>query len=209
MNWLEIVVPLLLSVVSLIVHAIVAHRVKCEKNALDCLREDLPAVLDSFNEEVLNLYKKQEERKTNPENFSQSFTPYSPEYVYNPATRELELVSATGKNDQAKIDSFIEFALDRILARFSDSAELYRKSVKADDDEDVVADYSSVSSDLGALGDAFDIAEDYREKFGLADSMSFSDIMKFVGDRAAELKTKLERKPVVNVEEGSKDEKKD
>lgn len=39
--------PTVFSFLALFVHIVVAHRLKCEKNTLDCIRSCLPGALDS------------------------------------------------------------------------------------------------------------------------------------------------------------------
>lgn len=123
----------------------------------------------------------------------QKFSETVPDYILDPATNELER-SPVDKDVQAYIASYIDVALDRALERFMPKEVI--------DDNDHYSDYTQKSQDLAELGSAMELAENYREQYNLPDSWGFEKIMSFVGDKAAELKTKLtsvEQKPVTEV----------
>lgn len=179
------VLQVLLAFISIVVHFVVAHRLKCTKKTLDCLREDFVPFLEK---EVISVYQTQKERQEQPEKFAQTFTPYEKEYVLNPEDNNLEELKGPGKNVQAQIDSYLECALDRILARFEESAALYKKSVA----DDLVNDYTVAKDDLMSLAEGMDVAEEYREKYHLPDTYSMADIYGYVDKLAAGMKEKLE-----------------
>lgn len=118
--------------------------------------------------------------------YTQTFTPEVEQYVLNPANNELEVLPVK-KNIDDYIQSHIETCLERALERFLP---------KVQDDDNVVADYTSRVDDLASLGEAMEIAEGYREQFGLSDKASIADIYAAVDKSAKDLKAKLQSKPV-------------
>lgn len=113
--------------------------------------------------------------------YVQSFTPEVKDYILNPASGELEELPKP-KNIDDYIQSHIETCLERCLERF------LPKNVTEDD---LTADYTDRVDDLASLGEAIEIAEGYREQFGLPDSASIADIYAAVDKSAKELKSKL------------------
>lgn len=122
--------------------------------------------------------------KKDTSGYSQTFSEEVPDYVLNPVTNELE-ESPIPKNVQKYIESYIDTALDRVIERF-----LPENVVEADG-EDNVADYTQMYEDLAYAGEVFDIAEDYREKFNLPDTMSVQDIFKYVEKTSVDLAERL------------------
>lgn len=110
----------------------------------------------------------------------QKFSRTVPDYILDPVTNELQR-SPIDKDVQAYIDSHIDVALDRALERF------LPKVVESDD----IAYYTAQSQDLAVMGEAFEIAEDYREKYNLDPNMSVADIYKYVGEQADKMKQDL------------------
>lgn len=135
------------------------------------------------------------ELKKDTSNYSQSFSEEITDYILNPVTNELE-VSPVPKNIQKYIDSYIDVALDRVLERFLPEQVI--------EDKDDVADYTQMQEDLAYMGDVFELAEDYRDKFGLDNNMSVQDIFRYVGTKSNELGEKLKnigKKEIVENEE--------
>lgn len=116
--------------------------------------------------------------------YSQTFSEEVPDYVLNPVTNELEECPIP-KNVQKYIESYIDTALDRVIERF-----LPDNVVEAEGDDNV-ADYTQMYEDLAYAGEVFDIAEDYREKFNLPDTMSVQDIFKYVEKTSENLAERL------------------
>lgn len=102
------------------------------------------------------------------------------DYVLNPDTNRLEELEVK-KNLQKDIQSYIDCALERALERFHVSSEQPDESR-----ESLVEGYSAVNQDLSVLADAMEVAEQYRDEFGLPDTASLSDIYGEV-DRQAKL----------------------
>lgn len=122
--------------------------------------------------------------KKDTSGYSQTFLEEVPDYVLNPVTNELE-ESPIPKNVQKYIDSYIDTALDRVIERF-----LPENVVEAEG-EDNVADYTQMYEDLAYAGEVFDIAEDYREKFNLPDTMSVQDVFNYVEKMSEEMAERL------------------
>ena len=122
--------------------------------------------------------------KKDTSGYSQTFSEEVTDYVLNPVTNELE-ESPIPKNVQKYIESYIDTALDRVIERF-----LPENVVEAEG-EDNVSDYTQMYEDLAYAGEVFDIAEDYREKFNLPDTMSVQDIFKYVEKTSVDLAERL------------------
>ena len=122
--------------------------------------------------------------KKDTSGYSQTFSEEVPDYVLNPVTNELE-ESPIPKNVQKYIESYIDTALDRVIERF-----LPENVVEAEGDDNVV-DYTQMFEDLAYAGEVFDIAEDYRDKFNLPDTMSVQDVFNYVEKMSADLAERL------------------
>lgn len=125
----------------------------------------------------------------------QSFTRYTPKYVYNEDTKTLELAinKDTGEilqeDDQAKIDSYRDTALDKVLERFL--PQDYFASVPPLSDEQFDMEGSQRVKDLSDYSSILDLAETYREKYGLDSDMTCIDVFNFVGDLNNRYKDKI------------------
>lgn len=165
--------PILISALGIVVHLVVAHRLRCNKDLASCLKSCLPALA----EELKMKYRTIDTR----EKKSQSFTPYRDDFLLNSSTGELEKLPIP-ENVQEKIDSYVECALERALERF------LPKNVT---ESDQIVDYTQSVEDLAVLGDAMEVAEAYREELGLPDNYSLAQIYAAVDARAKELKGQL------------------
>lgn len=143
--------------------------------------------------EVQNmLYKKTEDVKEVKQEFSETV----PDYVLNVQTNELEELEVP-KNVQTFIQSYIDCALERALER-------YMPSEKDDLDQvDPREEYERSVNDLGVLAEAMEQAEMYRERYGLSNFASLSDIYAKVDEEAQSLKKQIAE---VNNKEVKKDE---
>lgn len=134
--------------------------------------------------EVENLMKyKTLEENEKTRSRGTSFSPYRDCYVLNPSTNELEKLP-TQENIQDKINSFLDCALERALERFMPKNVIEK--------DDVAEQYSQRQVDLADLANAMEIAEEYRDKFGLSDKMSMGEIYGFVDGQAKALKQRLD-----------------
>lgn len=113
---------------------------------------------------------------------SQSFSEEKDCYILNSQTNELELLP-TKKNIQELITSSMESCLERALEKFLPKEVIEDK---------LYNDYTQKVDDLSAIGEAIEVAEEYRERFGLSDNMSLSDIYSYVDKQAQSLKSKLD-----------------
>lgn len=136
--------------------------------------------------ETMITYKTAKDREELPVK-AQEFSNTVPDYILDPVTNELER-SPVDKDVQAYIDSYVDVALERALQRFLPQDVI--------EDNDHIADYTQKSQDLAELGSAFDLAEDYREKYNLPDNYTFEQIMSFVSDKATALKTELQKQTI-------------
>ena len=135
--------------------------------------------------------------KKDTSGYTQTFSEEVPDYVLNPVTNELE-ESPIPKNVQKYIESYLDTALERVIERF-----LPENVVEAEGEDDI-ADYTQMYEDLAYAGEVFDIAEDYREKFNLPDTMSVQEVFNYVEkmseDLAERLKNQTNKSEVKNNE---------
>ncbi len=119
---------------------------------------------------------------------SQTFPETKPSYMLNEQTGELEQLP-TDENIQEKIQSYITTALSSVLDK-------YLPMLNPVVEQDEIADYSSMRTDLSEIGAALDLAEDYRSRFGLADTLTAQQIFEEVQKRADALGSKIKEKGV-------------
>lgn len=106
----------------------------------------------------------------------QSFDENKPTYRLNKASGELEQDGTV--NVQELINSAVSVALERMLDRFLPlSTEIEEKTVEL----------NSMNDDLDYLVEAFNKAEDYREKYNLSDNLSIQDIYQVISNKSNEL----------------------
>lgn len=123
---------------------------------------------------------------------SQEFSETVDDYILNSQSNQLEKLPVP-KNIQAEIQSYIDCALERALERFLP---------KVVSEDDAVQDYSDCVDILASLGEAMELAEEYREKFNLSPSASLSEIYSRVDKEAQEIKSRIAKlnelkKPVI------------
>lgn len=116
-----------------------------------------------------------------PARKGQEFSETVTDYILDPVSNELA-ESPIPKNIQAEIDSYIDVALDRALEKFMP---------KVIEDNDTVGEYTQTSQDLATMGEAFEVAEEYRDRYNLDPKMSVADIYKYVGEQADKMKADL------------------
>lgn len=110
----------------------------------------------------------------------QSFDENKPTYRLNKASGELEQDGTV--NVQELINSAVSVALERMLDKFlPQSTEIEEKTVEL----------NSMNDDLDYLVEAFNKAEDYREKYNLSENLSIQDIYKVVSNKSNELVKQL------------------
>lgn len=132
--------------------------------------------------------------------YGQSFSELVDDYILNPENNELEKLPVK-KNIQAKIQSYLDCALERSLERLMPNV--------VSETEDVAEEYSHTKEDLAILGESLELAEHYRDELGLSPELSASEVFSAVSKHAEDLKNKLASfNKVTKPEEVSFDEKK-
>lgn len=173
----EIIVSLCIFVASVFAFVVVYFRTGNIKKSINTMLE------------VLNVkYKTFELSKEGKPSKSQSFSEYVDDYLLNPSTNELEMLTVQ-KNIQALIQSHVDCALQRALEKFIPSNC---------QDDNLVADYTQSVDDLSRLAEGMEAVEFYRDKLGLPDTYSVSQVYECVDKYAKSLKEKISLKKEVS-----------
>lgn len=118
--------------------------------------------------------------------YSQSFSNLEPEYALAKNGHELEIV---GQIDiQAKIQSFENCALNKILDKFLDLDQYLGRPNMTPSDQI----YEAVNYDLADLAEIYEKAEDYKQIFGLDWNLSANEVFDWLGKNSDQLKHKLD-----------------
>lgn len=128
-------------------------------------------------------------------NEKQSFSETIKDYILNTATNELEELPVP-KNVQDRIQSFIGTSLELALEKFLPKARSYDEYCNdlSSVPTEVIADvYQERVEDMAAIAESMELAESYRESFGLPDTASYSDIYAAIDKKAQELKAGLNK----------------
>ena len=129
--------------------------------------------------------------------YAQTFSNEKTCYVLDEASGEL-VPLATKKDLQAEIDSYLSTRLEEVIGKFINTH---------DSPEEVVqADYSSSRADLAMLGEAIELADEYRERLHLPANLSVEQVFSEVDKLSDSLKQRLSD---VNLKKAEKAEKKD
>lgn len=135
---------------------------------------------------------------------SQSFTEEREDYILNSVTNMLEK-SPVKVNVQKKIQSYVVTCLENVLNALQHPEEF------EDGDnvmvEDSVATRNDMLEDLSYAGQLFDIAEEYRERFGLSADMSVQDVFNYVQTQADEMGERLKNQGQQEVENNAQTQK--
>lgn len=135
---------------------------------------------------------------------SQSFTEERDDYILNSVTNMLEK-SPVKVNVQKKIQSYVVTCLENVLNALQHPEEF------EDGDnvtvEDSVATRNDMLEDLSYAGQLFDIAEEYRERFGLSADMSVQDVFNYVQTQADEMGERLKNQGQQEVENNAQTQK--
>lgn len=120
--------------------------------------------------------------------YMQEFSEVRDTYVLNTVTNVLEK-SPLKEPVQEKIQSYASTCLSNVLDLLL-NPDNYKDpdNVKVVDD---VALHNDVEEDLAYMGDVFEIAEGYREKFGLPDTLSVEEVFAKVGEYSKQLADKI------------------
>lgn len=120
--------------------------------------------------------------------YTQEFSEVRDTYVLNTVTNVLEK-SPLKEPIQEKIQSYASSCLGNVLELLL-NPDNYKDpdNVKVVDD---VALHNDVEEDLAYMGDVFELAEGYREKFGLPDTLSVEQVFAKVGEYSKQLADKI------------------
>lgn len=110
----------------------------------------------------------------------QTFSPMKKAYMLNENTGELEELEFP-VNVQEQINSHKVSDLNEILDKFLTGEELPTD----------VSDYYSDMSELDVMTEAYEIAEDFRQRYGMSDDVSFDEIISEVEKRNADMREKI------------------
>lgn len=135
---------------------------------------------EEVKEEMIKPMSLEQAEKAKPA--AQSFSEYKKDYVLNSATNELEVLP-NPVNIQAKIDSYLECALDRVLERLTPKVVEERDTIQED--------FQNSVDDLASLGEAMEVAEEWRDRLELPASYNMAQIYAAVDERAQKLKKSL------------------
>lgn len=113
----------------------------------------------------------------------QSFDPLKEQFVLNKHTDELEL-KPDKLNIQEMINSSVHTELSAVLQRLLPRA--------VPEYEETKLQLEQSFDDLDTMSAAFDLAEEYRTKYNLPDTMSPIEIYSFIDDMRQKLQTKLD-----------------
>lgn len=119
----------------------------------------------------------------------QEFTSLKDKYVFNKNTKEIEKLPVQ-EDLQEIIDSYSNTALDKIYEKFNGD-------VPVSADRQAVYGYAEMKSDLADIGDMYEKADYYKEKFGLDPALSVGEVYEYVGKEAEKLKEELSKKGVI------------
>lgn len=132
-----------------------------------------------------------EELKTRPDRVAvQTFSEERTDYILNKATNLLE-ESPLKVNVQKEIQSHVESCLEFVLETLN-NPESYVKDSDNVTVVDSVAERNAMNEDLAYAGDVFDMAEEYRERFGLSADMSVQDIFAYVKKYSEDMSKRLQ-----------------
>ena len=145
-----------------------------------------------LNNSAKNFIKSEvEELKTNPTRVPvQTFSEERTDYILNKATNLLE-ESPLKVNVQKEIQSHVQTCLEFVLEALN-NPESYVKDGNNIQLVDSVAERMQMNEDLAYAGDIFDMAEEYREKFGLSADMSVQDIFAHVKKYSEDMEKRLQ-----------------
>ncbi len=137
---------------------------KSFKDSINQLKEDL----DSMKYRTVHY----QESEGKPE--GTTFSQYRDDYFYDESTGEL-VKKELPIDVQAQINSYKDVAISKVLERLMP---------EPDGESDEVDEYYATKSELDILTDAYELAGDYIERYGLDEDSSFDDIVAYVNELA-------------------------
>lgn len=132
--------------------------------------------------EYIEMYRTESDALKDVKNISQSFDKMKSVYRLNKVSNELEL-------DENKIDiheliqSASDTALDKILDRF----------IPVDSTSELVGELNHTLDKLDIALEGSSIAEEYREKLGLAPELSQAEVFEYMRKYSKDLQSKIEQ----------------
>ena len=134
------------------------------KESIKQLKEDL----DSMKYRTVHY----QETEGKPE--GTEFSQFRKDYFFDDATGEL-VEKELPVDVQAQINSYKDVAISAVLDRLMPKSEY---------GSDEVDEYYATKSELDILTDAYELAGDYIDRYGLDEDSSFDDIVAYVNDLA-------------------------
>lgn len=144
---------------------------KSFKDSIKQLKEDL----DSMRYRTVHY----QETEGKPE--GTTFSQYRDDYFYDDSTGEL-VKKELPIDVQAQINSYKDVAISKVLERLMPTA---------DGESDEVDEYYATKSELDVLTDAYELAGDYIDRYGLDENSSFDEIVAYVSDLAKKQRESL------------------
>lgn len=142
------------------------------KSSINKLQEDISEVMK---------YRTANYQEKEGKPAGSTFNRFRSDYWFDETTGEL--VEKPEKIDiQAQINSHKDVALSRVLERLLPSET---------DEPSEVDEYYATKSELDVLTDAYDLAGDYIERYGLDEDSSFDEVIDYVNRLAQEQRAKL------------------
>lgn len=154
-----------------------------------------------LNNSAKNFIKSEvEELKSNSSRVPvQTFSEERTDYILNKTTNILE-ESPLKVNVQKEIQSHVETCLEFVLEALN-NPDSYVRDADNVKFVDRVAERMQMNEDLAYAGDIFDMAEEYRERFGLSADMSVQDIFAHVKKYSEDMGKRLQEQGKTTVSE--------
>lgn len=126
--------------------------------------------------------------------FAQSFKSVVPTYQLDEKTHKL--VETGFRDIQKEIDSYADCALNKMLDKFLNVEDKISEQFNVVDTDEVVE--TANNFDLADLGEALEVAEIYREKYGLPLSSTPHEIFAYIKQKEKDVNSKIENLKLKN-----------
>lgn len=143
---------------------------KTFKESINQLKEDI----DSMKFRTANY----QEKEGRPE--GTTFSQYRDDYFYDESTGEL-VRKELPIDVQAQINSYKDVAISKVLERL----------IPQETAHDEVDEYYATKSELDILTDAYELADEYIDRYGLDEDSSFDDVIAYVNSLAVKQREAL------------------
>lgn len=130
-------------------------------------------------------YRKSDYLLTAPSNASE-FATESPVYTWSRG--EQKLVQTGVNDDYAEIQSHKDCALEAIFDKYNYDGLVQAANAahNIDSESNDIPDVDLAQDDLDALDDMYDIVEDFRARYGIAETVPVKDVLRYVETTAKE-----------------------